>query len=163
MFAHLKIPLCYYDISCHNATHCHSSLSFECWCGFLMINVNSRNMQRWNDVMCMYWYVQVVGHMNWNCLANLNFSVDIKMFLYFMLINLYSSNKWICIFNIFCHLIYYFSVSNRYNIFFFGSSLWAFVASYRENYTLLYYNSECNNTFHICNNALIRRSETSFQ
>jgi len=22
MFAHLKIPLCCYDISCHNATHC---------------------------------------------------------------------------------------------------------------------------------------------
>ena len=68
--------------------------------------------------MYMYWYVQVVGHMNWNCLANLNFSVDIKMFLYFMLINLYSSNKWICIYIIFCHFIYYFSVLNKYNIFF---------------------------------------------
>jgi len=64
MFAHLKIPLCYYDISCHNATQCHSSLSFECWCGFLMMAVNSRNMQRRIDVMYMYCYVQVVGLMN---------------------------------------------------------------------------------------------------
>ena len=55
--------------------------------------------------MYMYWYVQVVGLMNLNNLVNFTISVDIKIFLYLMRINLASVNKY------FCHFIYYFTVS----------------------------------------------------
>ena len=37
--------------------------------------------------MYTYWYVQVVGLMNSNSLVNFNFSSDIKIFLFFMVIN----------------------------------------------------------------------------
>ena len=50
-------------------------------------------MQQWIDVMYMYWYVQVAGLINSKKLGNFNFSVDIEVFLYFMLNNLYSLNK----------------------------------------------------------------------
>jgi len=59
--------------------------------------------------MYMYWYVQVVGLTNGNVLVNFNFSLHIKIFFYFMLINLAYLNKYIYI--IFCHFIYYFTVS----------------------------------------------------
>jgi len=69
-----------------------------------MLAISSRNMQKWNDVMYMYWYVQVGGLMNWNNLVNFSFSVHIKFFLYIMIINLASLNKQI-------NLYYFFVIS----------------------------------------------------
>ena len=41
------------------------------------------------------WYMQVVGLLNWNNLVNFKSSLDIKIFLYFMIINFLSLNKYI--------------------------------------------------------------------
>jgi len=44
---------------------------------------SSQNMLHWIDVMYMYLYVQVVRLINSNNLVNFNFSVDLKIFLYY--------------------------------------------------------------------------------
>ena len=89
---------------------------YECWCAFLMMAASSRNMQQRIDVMYKFLCVQVVGFINSNNLVNFNFSPDMKIFFYIMLINVASLNTYIYILYVyyFCRFISSFKVSIRY-------------------------------------------------
>jgi hypothetical protein len=56
--------------------------------------------------MYMYLYVEGFGLMNLNKSVNFNFSVDFKLFLYSMPINLASLNKYVCIYFLSFHLLF---------------------------------------------------------